>query len=565
MGKIKAFSQTAAKKAAGTVKDVKTHWNEPREGEYVSYKEFLYFILGAGGCQGAGEAERHLGFTAGCFLVGAIYKLAMKDFVLLGLLGTILSYLFNPINMLITDNLGHVPKKTMKIINYVNFMFVLFGAACFFVPQAYFEFLMPAFPQILGTRLLIQVIYSYFRIGVFKRFAAKYGKYKPWIFVNYIPFVLTSIVLVYFPYGNFLYHQRFWIMHLMFSVWGLFSNYNDQVGFIENVITPNTAERTKILSYGSLLYNLFPSIVGIVLPILVAATGGFTELSSYRGPILLSMLFFSPLSLFLAFKVKERVIIDFDRRPEISLKKGVKEVVKNKYVWLTHISNMLGNFRSGSIEITTIMAIYMLRKDWILGIYAAVIGTANIPGYLTANYFTKKFGKKRLVLMSNYISIIASILQIGAVYLNSFLLLVIVVYITRVIIQVGDISKRGISADIWDYQQYLSGERLESFMDIINMFIAPFCSVAGLLVPAVYAKIGFTSDWTVLFDPIIRNKVFFATIIISIIGGILSLLPWHFYDLSEERHREIIAELSDREKERLENKVREEKGVYESV
>ena len=102
-------------------------------------------------------------------------------------------------------------------------------------------------------------------------------------------------------------------------------------------------------------------------------------------------------------------------------------------------------------------------------------------------------------------------------------------------------------------------------MDIINMFIAPFCSVAGLLVPAVYAKIGFTSDWTVLFDPIIRNKVFFATIIISIIGGILSLLPWHFYDLSEERHREIIAELSDREKERLENKVREEKGVYESV
>ncbi|HZK20726.1 MAG TPA: MFS transporter [Oscillospiraceae bacterium] len=565
MGKMKTLAQTATRKVSGAVKDVKTHWNEPKEGEYVSYKEFLYFILGAGGCQGAGEAEHHLSFTAGCFLVGAIYKLAMKDFVLLGLLNTILSYLFNPINMLITDNLGHVPKKTMRIINYVNLIFFLLGTACFFVPQSYFEFIMPAFPQVLGTRLLIQVVYSYFRISVFKKFAAKYGKYKPWIFVNYIPFVLTSILLVYFPYGNFLYHQRFWIMHLMFSIWGLFANYNDQVGFIENVITPNTAERTKILSYGSLLYNLFPSIVGIILPVFVAATGGFTELRSYRGPILILMLLFSPLSLFLAFKVKERVIIDFDRRPEISLKKGVSEVVKNKYVWLTHISNMLGTFRNGSIEVATIMAIYMLRKDWILGIYAAIIGTANIPGYLTANFFTKKFGKKKLVITSNYFSILASVLQIVAVSLNSFLFLVIVVYITRVIIQVGDISKRGISADIWDYQQYLSGERLESFMEIINMFIAPFCAFAGLLVPAVYAKIGFTSDWTVLFDPVIRNKVFIATIIINIISGILSLLPWHFYDLNEQRHKEIIKELSEREKQRLESKMHEEKGSFERV
>ncbi len=349
-------------------------------------------------------------------------------------------------------------------------------------------------------------------------------------------------------------------MHLLFSVWGLFSNYNDQVGVIEKVITPNTTERTKILSYGSLIYNLFPSIVGIALPVLVAATGGFTVLRSYRVPILIVMLAFSPLSLFLAFKVKERVIIDFERRPDIDFKKGVKSVVKNKYAWIEKISGMLGSFRNGSVDIITIMAIYMLRKDWILGVCAAIIGTANIPGYLTANYFTKKFGKRKLVLISNYFSIFASVMQIGAIYLNSFALLIIVVYITRVIIQIGDISKRGISADVWDYQQYISGERLETFMGIIDMLIAPLASLAGLLVPYVYAGMGFTSDWTVLYDPTIRNKIFIFTIMINIAGSVLSLLPWHFYDLSEEKHREIIRKLADRERERTKNKESEEQG-----
>lgn len=33
MGKIKNLAHSATEKAVGTVKDVKTYWNEPREGE----------------------------------------------------------------------------------------------------------------------------------------------------------------------------------------------------------------------------------------------------------------------------------------------------------------------------------------------------------------------------------------------------------------------------------------------------------------------------------------------------------------------------------------------------
>lgn len=538
-------------KGVNTLKDVKTYWNEPREGEYVSNKEFLYFILGAGGCQGAGEAERYLSFSAGCYLVGAIYGLAMKDFVVLGIVGLVLSYVFSPVGMLVNDNLGRVPKKTMKKINIAEAVFACFGICCYFVPQKYFEFIMPAFPQILGNCFVMQVFSTYFRIAIFRRFASKHGKYKPWIFVNYVPFVLSSILLIYFPYGEFMYYQRFFLMHLMFSIWGMFAGYNDQVGAIEKVITPNTVERTRIMSIGSLCYNLFPSITGLVLPVMVAASGGFTSLRSFRGPILFLMLFFSPLSLLLAFKVKDRVIIDFDRRPEINFMQGAKAAIKNKYLWINTLSGSIGSFAWGGINIVTIMIVYTLRRDWMFGVIATFGATANIPGYLTANWFIKKFGKRKLVLATSYITSFISIFIIGAVYLNNLYLIIIIQYIGNVVKQIGDLSGRGMDADIIDYQQYICGERLDSFMGIIGMIAAPYNTVAALIVPAVYAAYGFTSDWNVLFDPVIRSKIFFFTVIIGTVGGILSIIPRHFYDLTEDKHAKIITELKRREEERL--------------
>lgn len=33
--------------------DLRTYWNKPRPGEYVSNKEFLFFVLGSGGSNNA--------------------------------------------------------------------------------------------------------------------------------------------------------------------------------------------------------------------------------------------------------------------------------------------------------------------------------------------------------------------------------------------------------------------------------------------------------------------------------------------------------------------------------
>lgn len=532
-------------------KDVKTYWNVPREGEYVSNKEFMYFILGAGGCQSAAGGEQYLYFSAGCFFVGAIYGLAMQDFVRLGFVYMILGYFFAPIDMLVMDNLGKVPHKTMRAVNRVAAGYAVFGIACMFVPQRYFEFIMPALPQVIGSKFILSVVNIYFKRWVLRRFAPKYGKYKPWIFVNWPFFVVTSVMLVYFPYNNFAYHNKFWIMGFLFQLWWLFSNYNDQHGAIENVISPNTLERTRIMSIGSLIYNLFPSIVGIILPVAVAATGGFTVLRSFQTSILFTMLLFSPMCLFLAFKVQDRVIIDFDREPNIDFMRGIKAVFHNKYLWIRTASSVLNGFSQGLININTIMVIYMLRKDWMFGLLHAILGTTNIPAYLTARYFIQRFGKKKVWLTARYFAVFTSAFSVVAVLMNSLVLLIIVNYISGVINQYQNIADRGMTPDIWDYQQYISNERFEGFMGSIGMLTAPLGPFMALLVPTVYAGMGFTSDWTVLYDPIIRNKIFIFTIVLSVVVSLITVIPMHFYDLTEDKHRDIIKELHRREEERL--------------
>lgn len=548
MGKITGLAKNTAAKGPNAARDVKTYWNKPRPGEYVPNKEFLYFILGSGGCQSAGHAEQYLYFSAGCFFVGAIYGLAMNDFVRLGFVYMVLTYFFQPIDMLVWDNLGKVPPKTMRTIHRICAAYLVFGAVCMFVPQSPFEFVMPALPQVIGSKFIMGVANVYFRRWVLRKFSAKYGKYKPWIFVNWPFFVITSVLLVYFPYNNFSYHNKFWIMGFLFQLWGLFSNYNDQHGNIENVISPNTLERTRIMSIGSLIYNLFPSIVGIVLPVAVAATGGFTVLRSYRTSILLTMLMFSPMCLFLAFKVRDRVIIDFDREPDIDFKRGIKAVARNKYLWIRTASGVLGGFSQGLININTIMVVYMLRKDWIFGVLHAILGTTNIPAYLTARFLIKRYGKKKVWLTARYLAVFTSVFSIAAVMMNSFVLLIAINYISGVINQYQNIADRGMTPDIWDYQQYISNERFEGFMGSINMLTAPLGPFMALLVPTVYAGMGFSSDWTVLYDPVIRNKVFVFTILLSVAVSLVTIIPMHFYDLTEEKHREIIKELQERQR-----------------
>lgn len=552
---------------SGTVKkfftDFKTYWNKPRPGEYVSNKEFLFFILGSGGSNNALYTSSNLQFTASCLFVGAIYGLKMMDFAMLGIVNMILNYLFQPIAMIITDNLGRPPKKTMNMINWSEMAFTLIGVCCFFIPQEYFESFMPALPQVLGTKFLIQILTTYYNIFVYRCFSKKFGKYRCWIVAGILPNIATMMLLVLFPYNQLSYNDKFWVMNLMFAIWTTFGTCFAQAGNVQNVITPNTNERTRIISIGSFISGLFPSVYNIIWPVAAAAVGGLTNIRTYRIIVPIMVLAMVPFTLFLAFGCKDRVIQDESHKPQINMRKGFKEVLRNKYLWITNISSWITSFSIGAINIINMLIIYDMRQDWFQGIMSSILGTAYTPGMLLSPWLIKKFGKKKLMLFCKYMSVGCLLLSVGGVYINSLLIIVVSQYLCTMLGSVITIITTSMNADIWDYQQYISGERLDGCMGIFGYLASPITTVAAMVIPTLYGIFGFTSDWNILFDADIRNEIFIVTIVLTSATTLLATIPYHFYDLTEERHEEMMNEL--REKLEVRNNDSEQCDIEENI
>lgn len=534
----------------GTVKtfvtDLKTYWDKPRPGEYVSNKEFLYFILGSGGSNNAMNTGANLTFTASCLFVGAIYGLRMMDFAMLGVVNMVLNYLFQPITMIITDNLGRPPKKTMRLINWASLAFVVVGIACFFVPQTPFEGFMPALPQVIGTKFLVQVLTTYYNILVYRKLSPKFGKYRCWVVAGILPYMVVLMLLVLFPYNELSYNDKFWVMNLMFAVWTTFATCFAQSANVQNVITPNTNERTRIISIGSFISSLLPSIYNIIWPVAAAAAGGLTSIRTYRIVLPIMLFAMVPFTLFLAFGCKDRVIQEEDHKPEINMRKGFKEVLRNKYLWITNVSSWITTFSTGAINIVNMLIIYAMRQDWFMGIMSTILGTAYTPGMLLSPWLIKKFGKKRLMLFCKYMTVACSLLSVAGVYMNSLVIIVISQYLVTMLASVMSIVTPSMTADIWDYQQYISGERLDGCMGIFGYLASPVTTVAAMVVPTIYGMFGFTSDWNILFDGDIRNRIFIVTIVLTAVTGLLSAIPYHFYDMTEQRHEEMMDELRAR-------------------
>lgn len=528
------------------ITDIWKYWKHPKDGEYVSNKEFLYLVLGIGNSLVAATASYNLSFTAGCMFVGAIYGLKMMDFAMLGIVNLILNYLFAPIGMIITDNLGSPPKKTMRLIHWANAVFLILGIACFFIPQQYFEGFMPALPQVVGSKFLIQVFSTYYNMLILRKLSPKFGKYRSWVIANILPYLLSLLLLVWFPYNQLDYYNKFWIMHLFFAFWGCFASCFNQTTNIQNVISPNTIERTKIMSFGSFLWSLFPSIYNVLFPVMASLVGGMTHINTYRIVIPVIMLIFGIPSLFLVFGVKDRVVQEQSHKPQIDMKKGMREVFRNKYLWIGNSATWITTFSTGIINIINMIIIYSMRQDWVMGITATIIGTASVPGMFLAPHLIKRFGKKRVYLATKYGMVLCFLLTAAGVYQDSLFIIVLSTYISSLFGSVASIVTAAMNADIWDYQQYISGERLDGCMGFFGYFSAPITTVAAMLVPYLYGLVGFTSDWNILYDPQIRTTIFIITVAVGLITTLLAIIPYHFYDFTEEKHKKIMKALEQR-------------------
>lgn len=543
-----------ASEIIGKVKElpayVKDHWNTPNEGEYLTLKESTAYMLTQAGSYVFLTASGIISFSAGYFC-GAVMGIAAIDFSIINIISTIVGYVLmfmNPIGVLIYENHGRLTKK-MKVFAHLSYAGKLvIGIGCYFLPQGMFESVINGLPQLVGNMLVTGAIWDYINWFIRRNFCEKHGRFKPFILLCGIPCALLISAIPYLPVQGMTYTNKLIVLHFAFTLMSYFYNNYTGVNALVTFMTPNSQERQKLHSIVPIISGFFSSVVGAVLPMLIDATGGYLSLQTYKVFIPIFTISGACMSLLAVF-CKERIIEPpMEKRAKVTFFKGAKNVLKNKYFWITNISNVIGQWHGLVGNLLSWWFVYSLRMEWFSGLAANIVVMGMTFGNILCPILTKRFQKRNILISFRGVTLLTVLGIALAVKMENIYIFMIAMFLKNTIAPVVDGVNVGLNADILTYHQWKYGERADAMAGVFGWFLNPVNVAIGYIMPWMLSMIGFTSDWDVLFDSQILNNVFSLYTWSSVVGLVLLTVPFIFYDLTKEKHDMCVKELQERVK-----------------
>lgn len=468
-------------KVSTTWNNVVLHWKTPALGKYVSYKEIIAYGVGGMGVQFVMFFCSLIALSATSFLVG--------------------------------NTIGIKPMH----LQYMAVASTIIG-----------------FGITIGRSYIIDSA----------RF--KSGKFRPWLAITGIPTVIIAVVFVWLPYETMSYMQKVIAVFLCYNLLQCFYPFFQQAYTdLANVISPNSHERTDIVSVSSIIYSMAPSLTGLFVPMLSTLTGGLNSITTYRiiHPIVAIV---GLLLSYIAYAgTRERIIVAESHVTQFKFSDAFRAVAKNKYFWITSLAGWLG-FLEGAVGVIigwTFIYAYPDRMG-LYGVATTLIGNAALWAMLICPIAIRVLGKRNLLIWCN----VTNVVLIGLLYplYNNIPALIILYYLNRFVNSFAIVYTPGINADMRDYQQYFTGERIDGMfgaVGIIGSFIGMF---TGMVLPTIYQMLGLEDNYDVLEVASFREDMFDVLIIAAAIGAALNFVPYLFYDLTETKQRGIVKVLKIR-------------------
>lgn len=468
-------------KVSTTWNNVVLHWKTPALGKYVSYKEIIAYGVGGMGVQFVMFFCSLIALSATSFLVG--------------------------------NTIGIKPMH----LQYMAVASTIIG-----------------FGITIGRSYIIDSA----------RF--KSGKFRPWLAITGIPTVIIAVVFVWLPYETMSYMQKVIAVFLCYNLLQCFYPFFQQAYTdLANVISPNSHERTDIVSVSSIIYSMAPSLTGLFVPMLSTLTGGLNSITTYRIIHPLVAVVGLLLSYVAYAGTRERIIVAESHVTQFKFSDAFRAVAKNKYFWITSLAGWLG-FLEGAVGVIigwTFIYAYPDRMG-LYGVATTLIGNAALWAMLICPIAIRVIGKRNLLIWCN----VTNVLLIGLLYplYNNIPALIILYYLNGFINSFSIVYNPGINADMRDYQQYFTGERIDGMfgaVGIIGSFIGMF---TGMVLPTIYQMLGLEDNYDVLEVASFREDMFDVLIIAAVIGAALNFVPYLFYDLTETKQRGIVKVLKIR-------------------
>ena len=521
-------------KAKFIVKDFFDHWNTPaKEGYYLSNKEFMAYAVGGMGVQGMGILTQYFAITMGVHLA-YVYNFDQQIVLYTSWIMAILSLFRAPLVGWIIDNTN---TKWGKYRPYLLFTGLL-SVACFW---------------------LLAFIPNLFMPGE----GEAYTDARKWL-------VVGSYQLIYF---------------IALTIYSFFSF--GRVG-LSQVITPNTNERTKLYSVGGVIDSLGPSIVQMLFPLIAngvygqmglvfkdrygdwtaeqikeAGLGfGMENILTYQIIFPIMGCICVAVALVMFFGTKERIIQEKKVKQKVSFIGGIVKSFKNKYFWIFNISNVLAFGRLLIFTSVNYVCAYMIGGSLggnLRGIIPTLMAVGFVPGMLFSPLIQKYLGKKKMTLLSfagsATISTLILLLVLFAYNGAATPYLIFVgIFLHNIFAALWTVTSPAMTADYCEYQQWKTGDRLDGYMSQYTQVFTTVCGMfTGLLVSEILIKIG-AKDSVSYENPEVMRNVFIMWAVLGAISGILAMIPFLFWDLTEKRQLEMTKELKIRA---LQNKIQE--------
>lgn len=499
--------------------DVKHYWNKPPAGRYMPFKEIAAYSVGGIGA---------------CFIFTVVNAISLS-------VG----------NFIIGNAIGIEPTK----------IYLLYVIA-----------ILSSFPL---TALRAHIIDSA---------RSKKGKYRPYLLYMGVPTVILAIGFVWMPYEHM--SMPFKMITVLFFNIGFqffYMFFNEAYENLILVLSPNTQERTDTATVKSVVYSLAPSIVNIVMPMAAKflTNGDMTNLKLYRFAYPPMLILGILLSIMVYANTQEKIIQAKTHVVQVKFIDAVRAVAKNKYFWIISLAGWIG-FLESSYN-TILQWLYQYQHACTEGQFAliqTINGNAALWGMLMAPWAIRRFGKKRVLLVTNFLNVVflASIYPI-VVKVDPRMciwLVLICLFSNGVVGAFAHVLNPSIQGDIRDYQQYITGERIDGMFSTVGLIGQVITLATSGVLPAVYERCGITTEnaaimgYTNAYDVLYNRNIFentFALLVgLSVFGAIMNVIPYFFYDLSETKQRGMINVLKVRALfEDYGNNALSDRGLVETI
>ena len=465
------------------VKEVKTYWNKPSEGNYMPFKEIFAYSVGGFGAY-------------------SIFTMAQ-------------ALLLSTTNVIIGNTIGIQPMH----------MYVMYLIS-----------------------VITNIPLTMVRANMIDNVKYKEGKYRPYLLRMGVPTVAISMLFVFTPYTRIDYIWRCVLIFIYnFGLQFFYNFFYDAYENLIHVLSPNSQERTNVTAIKSMIYSLSPTVTNFITPLIASkvADGNMYDLRVYRWLYPFIAVIGVGMLILVYARTEEKIVIAKTHPMKIKFTDALREVAKNKYFWIISLAGWLGFLETCTYVILQWLYNYAhLCTPEQYSFITLIRGTAYTWGMVLAPFAIKKWGKKKVLIVTNVFNI--GFLALVYPLMGSIWTVLMCMYFNSIADSFILVLNPAIQADIRDYQHYKSGERIDGMFGAVAM-IGSFVTMAtSSVLPAVYEKYGIYSGngydnmYDVLYNTDILYRLVGVLVILSAAGAALNVIPYFFYDLTETKQKAII-------------------------